>query len=45
MLATQATSIEDVTQNELKEIQSTGTLKAGDKAISELKKRKLVIQK
>lgn len=40
-----AASIQDVTQNELKEIQSTGTLKVGDKAIGELKKRKLVIQK
>ncbi|KAG8746856.1 Phenylalanyl-tRNA synthetase, beta subunit, cytoplasmic [Ceratobasidium sp. 414] len=38
-------SIVDTTQDELKEIQSTGTLKAGDKAINELKKRKLVVQR
>ncbi|KAG8713504.1 Phenylalanyl-tRNA synthetase, beta subunit, cytoplasmic [Ceratobasidium sp. 395] len=40
-----AETIVDTTQNELKEIQSTGTLKAGEKAINELKKRKLVVQK
>ncbi|KAG8703874.1 Phenylalanyl-tRNA synthetase, beta subunit, cytoplasmic [Ceratobasidium sp. 394] len=40
-----AANIVDTTQDELKEIQSTGTLKAGDKAINELKKRKLVVQK
>ncbi|CAE6428295.1 hypothetical protein ACGC1H_000701 [Rhizoctonia solani] len=40
-----APSITDTTQNELREIKSTGTLAAGDKAISELKKRKLVVQR
>ncbi|QRV72468.1 phenylalanyl-tRNA synthetase [Ceratobasidium sp. AG-Ba] len=40
-----APTITDATQSELKEIQSTGTLKAGDKAINELKKRKLVTQR
>ncbi|ELU45732.1 phenylalanine-tRNA ligase [Rhizoctonia solani AG-1 IA] len=40
-----APTIIDTTQNELKEIQSTGTLAAGDKSINELKKRKLVVQR
>ncbi|CUA70087.1 phenylalanyl-tRNA synthetase alpha chain [Rhizoctonia solani] len=38
-------AITDTTQSELREIQSTGTLAAGDKAINELKKRKLVVQR
>jgi len=38
-------SIVDATAEELREIKATGTLKAGEKAISELRKRKLVLQK
>lgn len=29
----------------MKEVAATGTLKAGDKALAELKKRKLIVQK
>ncbi|KAF8341638.1 tRNA synthetases class II core domain (F)-domain-containing protein [Cantharellus anzutake] len=39
------TSIVDATSEELKEIKATGTLKAGEKSISELKKRKLILQR
>ncbi|KAF8525346.1 tRNA synthetases class II core domain (F)-domain-containing protein [Gautieria morchelliformis] len=38
-------SIDDVTRHELQDIEATGTLKAGDKALAELRKRKLAIQK
>ncbi|KIO18338.1 hypothetical protein M407DRAFT_84064 [Tulasnella calospora MUT 4182] len=38
-------SIDDTTRNELAEIRATGTLAAGEKAIAELRKRKLVQQK
>jgi phenylalanyl-tRNA synthetase alpha chain len=34
-----------VTSHELQEIEATGTLKTGDKALAELRKRKLAIQK
>ena len=37
--------IQDVTQEELKELESTGTLKAGEKTLADLRKRKLAIQK
>ncbi|KAF8528964.1 tRNA synthetases class II core domain (F)-domain-containing protein [Hysterangium stoloniferum] len=39
------TTIDDITQRELQEIESTGALKAGDKALAELRKRKLAVQK
>jgi len=38
-------TIDDATRVELTEIRTTGTLKAGEKAIAELRKRKLVVQK
>ncbi|KAI9466861.1 phenylalanine-tRNA ligase [Lactarius psammicola] len=38
-------TIEDVTQNELREVDSTGTLSAGEKSLADLRKRKLVVQK
>ena len=38
-------AIDDSTRAELTEVRTTGTLEAGDKALAELKKRKLVIQK
>ncbi|PVG03460.1 putative FRS2-phenylalanine--tRNA ligase beta chain, cytosolic [Serendipita vermifera] len=38
-------SIQDATQEEMKEIATTGTLRAGDKALAELKKRKLITQR
>ncbi|GJJ07433.1 hypothetical protein Clacol_001635 [Clathrus columnatus] len=38
-------SIDDKTQVELQEIESYGTLKAGDKALAEVRKRKLAIQR
>lgn len=38
-------SIEDTTQKELCEIESTGTLSAGEKSLADLRKRKLALQK
>ncbi|KAF9513595.1 hypothetical protein BS47DRAFT_1317397 [Hydnum rufescens UP504] len=38
-------SIVDATREELIEIKNTGTLKAGEKSLAELRKRKLVVQK
>jgi len=35
----------DSTQLELREVESTGTLQAGEKALAELRKRKLIIQR
>ncbi|KIY74132.1 hypothetical protein CYLTODRAFT_364504 [Cylindrobasidium torrendii FP15055 ss-10] len=40
-----AETISDVTQEELKEIQTTGSLNAGEKVLADLRKRKLVVQK
>ncbi|KDR83606.1 hypothetical protein GALMADRAFT_55520 [Galerina marginata CBS 339.88] len=37
--------IQDTTQNDLREIAATGTLKEGEKVLADLRKRKLVIQK
>lgn len=37
--------IDDVTQKEMREVDSTGTLKGGEKALAELRKRKLIVQK
>lgn len=41
----QVPTIDDVTRNELTEVNATGTLKSGEKALAELRKRKLVVQK
>ncbi len=41
----QVSSIHDTTQEEMREITTTGALDAGERAINELRKRKLVIQK
>ena len=41
----QVTEIKDVTRDDLNEISSTGTLKSGEKALADLRKRKLIIQK
>jgi phenylalanyl-tRNA synthetase alpha chain len=38
-------SIEDATQKDLREIESTGTLSAGEKSLADLRKRKLAVQK
>jgi phenylalanyl-tRNA synthetase alpha chain len=38
-------SIEDTTQKELREVDATGTLTAGEKSLADLRKRKLVLQK
>jgi phenylalanyl-tRNA synthetase alpha chain len=38
-------SIEDATQKELREVESAGTLSAGEKSLADLRKRKLVVQK
>ncbi|ETW83920.1 hypothetical protein HETIRDRAFT_472263 [Heterobasidion irregulare TC 32-1] len=38
-------TIDDTTQLELREVNSTGTLSSGEKALAELRKRKLIIQK
>lgn len=35
----------DSTQLELREVESTGTLQAGEKALAELRKRKLITQR
>ena len=41
----QASSVDDVTQKDMREVDSTGTLKAGEKALADLRKRKLIVQK
>lgn len=41
----QTESIDDSTQKDMHEVDSTGTLKAGEKALAELRKRKLIVQK
>ena len=41
----QAGEIDDTTQKEMREVDSTGTLKGGEKALAELRKRKLIVQK
>ena len=38
-------SIEDATQKELREVESTGTLTTGEKSLADLRKRKLAVQK
>ncbi|KAI0003097.1 hypothetical protein BJV74DRAFT_815484 [Russula compacta] len=38
-------SIEDTTQKELRQVDTTGTLSAGEKSLADLRKRKLVVQK
>ncbi|THH02417.1 hypothetical protein EW026_g415 [Hermanssonia centrifuga] len=38
-------SIDDSTQKDMREVDSTGTLKAGEKALAELRKRKLIVPK
>ncbi|KZT19273.1 hypothetical protein NEOLEDRAFT_1142288 [Neolentinus lepideus HHB14362 ss-1] len=40
-----ALSIQDKTQLDMREVDSTGTLKDGEKALAELRKRKLIIQR
>lgn len=40
-----AESVQDATQLEMREVDSTGTLKAGEKALAELRKRKLIVQR
>ncbi|KZP17307.1 hypothetical protein FIBSPDRAFT_920726 [Athelia psychrophila] len=40
-----APTIEDATQQDLREIDSTGTLKAGEKTLADLRKRKLITQR
>ncbi|KAK0490847.1 phenylalanine-tRNA ligase [Armillaria novae-zelandiae] len=40
-----ANTINDVTQLDLQEIESTGTLKTGEKILADLRKRKLIIQR
>ena len=37
--------IQDTTHNDLQEVALTGTLKAGEKVLADLRKRKLIIQK
>jgi hypothetical protein len=41
----QVSNITDTTQIELREVESSGTLAAGEKALAELRKRKLIIQR
>ncbi|KAI0750822.1 phenylalanine-tRNA ligase [Daedaleopsis nitida] len=40
-----AVTIEDTTQLQMREVDSTGSLKAGEKALAELRKRKLIQQR
>ena len=39
------TTIRDTTQLDLQEVDSTGTLKAGEKTLADLRKRKLIVQR
>ena len=41
----QVSSIVDTTQLQMREVDSTGTLKAGEKALADLRKRKLIAQR
>jgi phenylalanyl-tRNA synthetase alpha chain len=41
----QSVTISDDTRRDVMEIDTTGTLVAGEKALAELRKRKLVVQK
>lgn len=41
----QVSEINDVTKLELHEVDTSGTLKAGEKALAQLRKRKLIAQK
>lgn len=41
----QATEIDDATQKDMREVDSTGTLQAGEKVLADLRKRKLIAQK
>jgi hypothetical protein len=45
LVVIKVSSIEDTTQKELREIESTGTLSAGEKSLADLRKRKLAVQK
>ncbi len=45
LVVIKVSSIEDSTQKELREIESTGTLSAGEKSLADLRKRKLAVQK
>ncbi|KAJ8698310.1 Phenylalanyl-tRNA synthetase, beta subunit, cytoplasmic [Pleurotus ostreatus] len=44
-LVKSAPEIKDITRDDLLEIKSTGTLKSGEKALADLRKRKLIVQK
>lgn len=39
------TTIQDTTQLDLREIDSTGALKSGEKILADLRKRKLIVQR
>lgn len=41
----QVTEIQDTTQLDLREVDSTGSLKAGEKTLADLRKRKLIVQR
>jgi phenylalanyl-tRNA synthetase alpha chain len=43
--SSQVTEITDTTQNNMKEIALTGTLKSGEKVLPDLRKRKLISQR
>ena len=45
LVVIKVSSIEDTTQKELREIESTGNLSAGEKSLADLRKRKLALQK
>lgn len=45
LTCTQASTIKDITQIDLLEIQSSGTLKSGEKDLADLRKRKLIVQR
>ena len=45
LVVNKVSSIEDKTQKDLCEIESTGTLSAGERSLADLRKRKLAVQK
>jgi phenylalanyl-tRNA synthetase alpha chain len=45
LVVIKVSSIEDTTQKELREVEISGTLSAGEKSLADLRKRKLAVQK
>lgn len=45
LISGKVSSIEDTAQKELREVDITGTLSAGEKTLADLRKRKLIVQR